>query len=62
LRSEAVVRKFKDMKKDAEDREDRLKKNIEILHRKQFEALERQKVITDELVRKCNEKLDETIK
>ena len=56
------MRKFKDMKKDAEDREDRLKKNIEILHRKQFEALERQKVITDELVRKCNEKLDETIK
>ena len=62
LRSEAVVRKFKDMKKDAEDREERLKKNIEILHRKQYEALERQKVITDELVRKCNEKLDETIK
>lgn len=55
------MKKFKDMKKEIEDREDRLKKNIEILHRKQFEALERQKTLTEDLVNKCNQKLDETI-
>ena len=33
-RSENVVKKFKDVKRDAEDREERLRKNIEILHKK----------------------------
>jgi hypothetical protein len=40
-RSEAIVRKFKTMKLDADEREDKLKKNISELHRKQCEALER---------------------